>query len=138
MTQELVDAFEAGQVSLLREAEQPLLELENPYDWSQRLESGVDYAWDHLLYEGKYYSYYGIAPVVTLFLPLSSDNRPLFPVRLGGMALRSGWNTFSLKILSCVYFKIFPENKVFVGACGTIHAPACYGRMVLLQQSEFL
>ena len=136
MTQELVDAFEAGQVSLLREAEQPLLELENPYDWSQRLESGVDYAWDHLLYEGKYYSYYGSGRYAVS--PLSSDNRPLFPVRLGGMALRSGWNTFSLKILSCVYFKIFPENKVFVGACGTIHAPACYGRMVLLQQSEFL
>ncbi len=138
MTQELVDAFEAGQVSLLREAEQPLLELENPYDWSQRLESGVDYAWDHLLYEGKYYSYYGIAPVVTLFLPYHLITDHYFPSVWAVWPLRSGWNTFSLKILSCVYFKIFPENKVFVGACGTIHAPACYGRMVLLQQSEFL
>lgn len=79
MTQELVDAFEAGQVSLLREAEQPLLELENPYDWSRRLESGVDYAWDHLLYDGKYYSYYGIAPVITLFLPYHLITDHYFP-----------------------------------------------------------
>lgn len=69
MTQELVDAFERGQVSLIDEVPQELLALDNPYDWSQRMELSVPYKWDHLLYNGKYYSYYGIGPVLTLFLP---------------------------------------------------------------------
>ncbi len=69
MTQELVDAFEKGQVSLTDEVPQELLELENPYDWSQRMGLSVPYKWDHLLHNGKYYSYYGIGPVITVFLP---------------------------------------------------------------------
>ncbi len=69
ITQELVDAFEAGQVSLLDEPSEELLALQNPYDWSERSQAGIYYKWDHLLFEGKYYSYYGIAPVILLFLP---------------------------------------------------------------------
>ncbi|MGN1481405.1 hypothetical protein [Porcipelethomonas sp.] len=77
ITQEIVDAFENGQVSLLREPEPELLALENPYDNSQR--SGINYAWDHVLYDGKYYSYYGIAPVVLLFLPFHKITGYYFP-----------------------------------------------------------
>jgi hypothetical protein len=69
ITKELVDAFSAGQVSLLEQPSKELLALENPYDWSQRTAAGVSYLWDHLLFDGKYYSYYGVAPVLLLFLP---------------------------------------------------------------------
>ena len=69
ITKELVDAFEAGQVHLLATPSEELLAMENPYDWSARRAEGVSYLWDHLLFEGKYYSYYGIAPVILLFLP---------------------------------------------------------------------
>ncbi len=69
ITKELVDAFQSGQVSLLATPPEELLELDNPYDWSQRTSAGISYLWDHLLYDGKYYSYYGIAPVLLLFLP---------------------------------------------------------------------
>ncbi len=79
ITQELVDAFEAGQVSLLDTPSEELLALENPYDWSERSKAGVSYKWDHLLYEGKYYSYYGIAPVLLLFLPYHMITGFYFP-----------------------------------------------------------
>lgn len=69
ITQEIVDAFENGQVDLLQEPTPELMAMENPYDWSARNAEGVNYAWDHVYYEGKYYSYYGVAPVLTLFLP---------------------------------------------------------------------
>ena len=69
ITQELVDAFAAGQVELLDNPSDELLSLNNPYDWSERQAAGISYKWDHLLFEGKYYSYYGIAPVLLLFLP---------------------------------------------------------------------
>ena len=69
ISQEIVDAFEAGRVTLDQTPNDDILSLENPYDGSQRDASGAYYLWDHLLYDGKYYSYYGIAPVLVLFLP---------------------------------------------------------------------
>lgn len=78
ITKELVDAFEAGRANLLIDMNQELLELDNPYDWSQRYDIG-SYPWDHLLYNGKYYSYYGVAPVLALFLPYHMITGYYFP-----------------------------------------------------------
>lgn len=77
VSQELVDAFEHGQTSLLTQPGEEILQLENPYDYAQR--SDVDYPWDHLLYNGKYYSYYGIAPVLLVFLPYHLITGYYFP-----------------------------------------------------------
>ncbi len=80
ITQEIVDAFLNGQVHLLAEPPEELLNLENPYDWSARRElKGVYILWDHLLYNGQYYSYYGIAPVLLLFLPYTALTGYYFP-----------------------------------------------------------
>lgn len=69
MSQELVEAFSAGQTNLLIEPSEELLAVENPYDRTLR-QPAVGYQnWDHVFYEGKFYSYYGIAPVVLLFWP---------------------------------------------------------------------
>ncbi len=79
ITQEIVDAFRAGQVHLLDTPSKELLEMENPYDWSARRDLGVPAKWDHLLFDGKYYSYYGIAPVLLLFLPYNLLTGYYFP-----------------------------------------------------------
>ncbi|MBQ3265641.1 MAG: hypothetical protein IJH07_07675 [Ruminococcus sp.] len=69
ITQELVDAFESGQVELKDKPGTDLLSMENPYDWSARAEQNISAKWDHVLYDGKYYSYYGVGPVILLYLP---------------------------------------------------------------------
>ncbi len=69
ITEELVEAFENKQISLLMDPPEELAELKNPFDWSQRGDAGFEYEWDHVYYNGKYYSYYGIAPVILLYLP---------------------------------------------------------------------
>lgn len=79
ITQEIVDAFENKQVNLLREPSQELMDMENPYDWSARNIAGADYAWDHVYYDGNYYSYYGVAPVLTFFLPYHMLTEHYFP-----------------------------------------------------------
>lgn len=80
ITQEIVDAFLNGQVHLMAEPPEELLNLENPYDWSARSGlKGVHILWDHLLYNGQYYSYYGIAPVLLLFLPYTALTGYYFP-----------------------------------------------------------
>ncbi len=46
-----------------------LEKLENPYDPDERKQSGVKYHWDHAYYDGHYYMYFGIVPVLLVFLP---------------------------------------------------------------------
>lgn len=67
MTMQLVDSFENGRLYIDEEVPKELLELDNPYYSDGR--EGIIYEWDHLLYKGKYYSYYGIAPVILLYMP---------------------------------------------------------------------
>ncbi len=61
------DALAKGQIQLDIIPSDELLALDNPYDPAQR--SGVSYTWDFAFYNGAYYSYFGIVPVVLVLLP---------------------------------------------------------------------
>jgi len=69
MSQELVEAFENGSTSLLIEPAEELKNFDNPYDRTLRESCELDIEWDHVYFDQKYYSYYGIAPVLLMFLP---------------------------------------------------------------------
>lgn len=69
MSQELVEAFENGSTSLLNEPAESLKNFDNPYDRALRESVELDIEWDHVYFDQKYYSYYGIAPVILLFMP---------------------------------------------------------------------
>ncbi len=43
--------------------------LKNPYDPYERMDAGVYYHWDHAYYKGHYYMYFGVVPVILVFLP---------------------------------------------------------------------
>lgn len=85
ISEELVLAFEEHQVSLLGEVSEGLLELSDPYDTNLRNSSSVSAKWDHVMYNGKYYSYYGIAPVILLFLPYHLITGYFFPTDIAVM-----------------------------------------------------
>ncbi|MBQ3519964.1 MAG: hypothetical protein IJA31_11660 [Clostridia bacterium] len=118
ITQSLVDAFRAGQVALLHPPGEDLLALENPYDWSARREAGIYYLWDHCLYGGNYYSYYGIAPVLLLFLPYNLLTGYYFPTPqavllfsvIGIVFLTLLWLEFIKK-----FFPQLPSKLVLLG-----------------------
>lgn len=61
------DAFMKGQLSLDIPVSDEVLALENPYDASQR--GGVFYLWDKAMYDGKYYTYFGIGPILNFYFP---------------------------------------------------------------------
>lgn len=98
LTMELVDSFEHGRVDMMYSVSEEILALDNPYDWSQRKDTPGSYLWDHLLYNGKYYSYYGIAPVIVLFLPYH---------RLTGYYFPSVWAVFLFASLGIVFLTKF-------------------------------
>lgn len=62
------DAFQKGQLHFDVEPTEELLALENPYNPADR--EGVYYLWDRAFYEGKYYSYFGVTPILTLYYPV--------------------------------------------------------------------
>ena len=62
------DAYLKGQLHLDVPVDEKLLALSNPYDPSNRY--GATFLWDHAFYNGKYYSYYGHAPIYLVMLPI--------------------------------------------------------------------
>ncbi len=88
VTQQLVDAFEDGRTYLVEGPDDALNSFDNPYDTQHREAELVPlwegdyyytYVWDHVYFDGKFYSYYGIAPVVLLFLPYHLITGYYFP-----------------------------------------------------------
>lgn len=120
ISKELVDAFEHHQVNFLEEPSEDLLKLDNPYEYVKRdaeVGSG-NFLWDHCFYNGKYYSYYGIGPVLALFLPYHLITGYYFP---------SGWATLMFSLIGILFltkiylaviekkFRDLPTNTVTAG-----------------------
>lgn len=62
-------AFKEGHLWLDHDVDPILMGLENPYDPDARSEAGAYAHWDHAYYNGHYYMYFGVVPVIILFLP---------------------------------------------------------------------
>lgn len=62
------DALMKGRLDLdVNASAQQLAGLDNPYDYTQR--QGIYYLWDRAFFDGKYYSYFGMAPLFVLYFP---------------------------------------------------------------------
>ena len=64
------DAWQKDQIELSLNVDPRLAALENPYDPAQRSASKARYNWDYAFFDGKYYSYFGIAPILTVHAPI--------------------------------------------------------------------
>ena len=110
VSQELVEAFEHGSTSLLELPTEDVLNFDNPYDKAYREDNCLNIHWDHVFYEGKYYSYYGIAPVILLFLPYHKLTGYFFPDEAAVM-LFSIIGIIGLTFLFMEYMKkFFPKT----------------------------
>ncbi len=71
--QKLARQLAEGKTWLPDEPPAYLSEMENPYDLPQRqlLEAttGEAFAWDTVFFNGRYYVYFGVAPVILMYLP---------------------------------------------------------------------
>lgn len=62
------DAFMKGQLHFDVQPSAEMLALSNPYSPDER--HGLDFLYDRAFFDGKYYSYFGIAPILTVYYPL--------------------------------------------------------------------
>jgi len=72
--EKITQSFLKGQLHFDTQVDPALLALENPYDPDARQASGVynrqwNDMWDHAYYNGHYYMYFGVVPVLVMFMP---------------------------------------------------------------------
>lgn len=67
--QDLAKSLYNNQLSLEMTPSNELRNMENPYDCEARKKEGIDFEWDKSYYDGKYYVYFGVVPVVLTYLP---------------------------------------------------------------------
>lgn len=71
--QQLAESFLDGRLYLEQVPPDYLAEMENPYDYSERVEQKnkhkENYYWDAAYFNGKYYVYFGVVPVLLTYLP---------------------------------------------------------------------
>lgn len=122
----MFDAFKKGRIDLDLEVDSKLLALENPWDPTIRSSSGAKYYWDHAFYNGKYYSYYGPAPVILVSFPfyfLSGCNYVLtaFGLEVVGMAfLIPSFLLLLLEVFRTVQKQVRWGQYAFFAAIGLI------------------
>ena len=100
-------AYLKGHLHLDVEVDPKLIALSNPYDPSKR--EGITYLWDHAFYNGKYYSYYGHAPIYLVMFPiyLVSKYVPsnLFILQFGVLV-----SVFAFLLAALEIFKLFVKK----------------------------
>ena len=101
------DAYVKGQLHLDVQVDPGLLALKNPYNPSAR--SGLTVLWDHAFYNGKYYSYYGHAPIYLVMFPIYwfSGYVPsnLFILQIGVL-----FSAFAILLASIEVIKLFVKK----------------------------
>lgn len=102
---DLADAFLHGKLYLYRsEVPDWLIAMDNPYDTVARdrlsEENGTGYYWDAAYYNGRYYVYFGVLPVLLLYLPFRA---------LTGMALPNAVAIlmFGLLYLAALFYLLY-------------------------------
>ncbi|MBQ9196844.1 MAG: hypothetical protein IJ157_06330 [Clostridia bacterium] len=65
----IYDSLAKGKTAADVSPDEKLLALDNPYDPTARMESGAETMLDYALYDGNYYSYFGLTPVLTFYAP---------------------------------------------------------------------
>ncbi|MBQ6903822.1 MAG: hypothetical protein IJQ26_04820, partial [Lachnospiraceae bacterium] len=67
----LFDAIYNGSPHIRVTPDPRYAEIENPYDYTQKEAAGLHYAdwWDYVYYNGKFYVYFGVTPVLLFYFP---------------------------------------------------------------------
>lgn len=115
----LTEAFYNGQFNFITAPPSELVNLINPYDPTQR---GENYLFDCALFEGRYYCYFGIAPVITLLLPIKILTGLYMPTSLACLIfmviLMAGLLLFYYN--ACSYFFKNLSYMTFLGGAAAV------------------
>ena len=113
----LTRGFLKGQTSLDRQVEPAILALKNPYDPLQRAGLGMH---DASYFKGRYFIYFGVTPVLTLFAPVKILTGNFIDERLGILFFSIAGFLFSVLLLFSLQRTCFcgaPKWLILVSVC---------------------
>lgn len=145
---ELAKSMAHGKLYLEEEPPNWLQNMEDPYDRGARdqlvKETGENYLWDVAYYDGRYYVYFGVVPVVLFYLPFYLATGANFPTAIGvliGMAAFIAGVSALLDRFARYHFKRVSVGlylllqMAVVGCCGTMYLlkfPTFYSLPIML------
>jgi hypothetical protein len=130
----LLHGFLKGQLSMDVGVAPELLRLENPYDPAQRPPGAALH--DATLYRGKYYLYFGAAPVVTLLLPFRLLTGIDLPMPAGVFVFSLAGFPVGAAVFLGIRRRYFPEAGIGVVVLGLLALAAMGMAPVLLRRSS--
>ncbi len=120
---------------------QSLIDMDNPYDTTARhLTSsltGDTYRWDVAYFEGHYYVYFGIVPLLMMYLPFRAVMDAPFPSAVGIIVFAFIFAIGVFKLLGILCEKKFKNVSVGTFLLVSLAAVNCCGLMFLVKRPDF-
>ena len=134
----LVRGFQAGHLSLVREAPAPLAQLPDPYDPAAnvRLREAFPPLHDLSYFEGKLYLYFGVGPALVLFWPAAILTGHYLSHRAAAAMLVAVAFLAGVVLLRSIQRRCFPDARPFVLAAGGLALGLAGGWPLLLARAD--
>lgn len=120
---------------------QSLIDMENPYDTGARQMAqeitGDVYKWDVAYFNGHYYVYFGIVPLLLMYLPCRLIFDAPFPSAVGIMVFAAIFTLGVFALLELIAKKKFKNVSVGTYLLTAITFVNCCGAMFLVKRPDF-
>lgn len=139
---DLAQAFLEGKTYIDNDdVPQSLIDMENPYDTGARYinqqNTGDTYKWDVAFFNGHYYVYFGIVPLLLMYLPCRIIFDAPFPSAVGIMFFASIFALGVFALLELIAKKKFKDVSVGTYLLTAIAFVNCCGAMFLVKRPDF-
>ena len=118
-----------------------LINMPNPYDttarWLMAEESGDTYRWDVAYFDGHYYVYFGIVPLLLMYLPFRALFNAPFPSAIGIMIFAIVFTIGVFNLLELIAKKYFKKLSLGTYLITAITFVNCCGSMFLVKRPDF-
>lgn len=139
---ELARAFLQGKTYIdNNDVPQSLKDMKNPYDTAARSQqsavTGDSYRWDVAYFDGHYYVYFGIVPLLLMYLPFRAAFDAPFPSAVGIMAFALIFSIGVFKLLDLIIRKKFKSISVGTYLLTALTFVNCCGMTFLVKRPDF-
>ena len=135
---QMFDAFQKGQLHLDLEADERLAEAgELAYDSGWRAAQGVTAEWDRAYYNGKYYSYYGTAPLWIFYYPAYILSGMIPTTAAACLFFSALCVIFGFLLVMRIARTVVKEANVLLTLLAAIALPSASGIWLLMSYGDF-
>lgn len=135
----LAVAISQGEVSIPIGIEKDLALIENPYDYTVRQNSvpNVNRGWDTAFYNGKFYVYFGVVPVLLFYLPYYVFTGSAFPTWLGIFLAGAAVLLGMFYLVKQIVKRYFPNTPFLLQVILSVIAGNCMSTFMFMMRPDF-